>query len=147
MSEITEHRPTISRGFWLALAANFVWINISEVWRYLYVVRPMLLEEKAGLSGIAPFDLTTFAIWGVWDTLLIVSCTAFFWMWFSLRGAGLQQAMLAATSYAVTIFGLIWIGIANMGLASFQFFWVATPLAWAEMAIAATMTAAIFRAS
>lgn len=145
MSEITEHRPIISRGFWLALAANFVWINISEVWRYLYVVRPMLLEEKAGLSSVAPFDLATFAIWGVWDTLLIASSTAFFWMWFSLRGAGWQQALLAATAYAATIFGLLWIGVANMGLASFEFLWIATPLAWAEMVIAATMTAAIFR--
>lgn len=31
-----------SRGFRIALIGNLVWINASEIWRYLAVVRPMI---------------------------------------------------------------------------------------------------------
>lgn len=145
MNQSADRQIFAARGFWIAFSVNFVWINISEVWRYLYVIRPMLLEEKATQSGIAPFDLLTFAIWGVWDTILILSSTTVFWLWFSLRGTRATEVIAVATGYTITIFGMIWIGIANMGLASFQFLWVATPLAWIEMTVAAGITAAIFR--
>jgi hypothetical protein len=32
----------VSRNFWIALAVNFLWINASEIWRYLAIVKPML---------------------------------------------------------------------------------------------------------
>jgi len=40
----------------------------------------------------------------------------------------------------VTVFGLIWLGIVNMGLAPAKFIWAALPLAWLEQLVAAGIT-------
>ena len=45
--------------------------------------------------------------------------------------------MLAAGALTVTVLGLIWLGVANMGLAPITFLYAALPLGFAEQAIAA----------
>ncbi len=127
----------VSRNFWVALIVNFVWINTSEILRYLAVVRPMLHETYPGRADIAPFDLPTFASWSVWDTWLIFAATGFYWIYLNWAGRNIQQAIVAATLFTITIFGLIWLGVVNMGFVPARFIWIAVPLAWLEQAVAA----------
>jgi hypothetical protein len=127
----------ISRNFWIALTLNFLWINASEIWRYLAIVKPMLHEAYPGRADIAPFDLPTFASWSVWDSWLIVAATGFYWLYLSAAGRGIRPALIAATFLTITVFGLIWLGVVNMGFVSARFIWIAVPLAWIEQAIAA----------
>ncbi|WP_298465136.1 hypothetical protein [uncultured Erythrobacter sp.] len=119
-----------------AFLVNFIWINLSEVARYFLVVRPMLHEALAAQQGVAPMSVGIFALWGIWDLVLIVSATGFYWLWLDRFGDSLRQIVLASAVFTVTIFGLIWLGIANMGLAPYSLIVAALPLAWIEQAIA-----------
>lgn len=123
-------------AFKTAFLVNFIWINLSEVARYFLVVRPMLHEALVGQDGVAPMSLGIFALWGIWDLVLIASATGFYWLWLERFGNNLRQIALASATFTVTIFGLIWLGIANMGLAPYLMIAVALPLAWLEQAIA-----------
>jgi hypothetical protein len=138
-SPASAQAPTqkISRAFWIALALNTVWINVSEIWRYLAIVKPMLHETYPGRTDIAPFDLATFASWSVWDSWLILAATGFYWLYLKHAGRDVRQALMAATLLTLTVFGLIWLGVVNMGFVPARFIWIAVPLAWIEQAGAA----------
>jgi hypothetical protein len=125
------------RNFWMALIANFFWINASEIWRFLVVIRPMLQSAYPGRSDIGPFTLPVFASWSVWDTVLILAATGFYWLYMNWSGRSVRHALVAATYFTVTIFGLIWLGVVNMGFVPASFIWAALPLAWVEQAVAA----------
>lgn len=140
MYTTTEARPRISPQFWIALMINFFWVNASEIWRYLFVIKPMLHEAYPGRADIAPFDLPTFALWSVWDTWLIFAATGFYWVYLNWAGRRIRQSLIAATLFTVTVFGLLWLGLVNMGFVPARFIWIALPLAWAEQAVAATIT-------
>lgn len=127
----------IPKAFLFALGFNFLWINASEIWRYLFVIKPLLIETFPDDPSIAPFDLATFAIWSLWDLILVIAATGFYWVYLVFTGPNIRQAILAASCFTITIFGLIWIGIFNMGFAPAHFIWVALPLAWIEQVIAA----------
>ncbi|MEM7665685.1 MAG: hypothetical protein AAF250_07480 [Pseudomonadota bacterium] len=130
------HDTYLSGAFKTALLVNFVWINLSEIARYFLVVRPMLHEAWAGQAGVAPMSLGIFALWGIWDLVLIAAATGFYWMWCERFGDSARQIILASIAFTVTIFGLIWFGIANMGLAPYTMIAAALPLAWIEQAVA-----------
>lgn len=125
------------QNFWVALIANFIWINASEIWRYLVVIRPMLQATYPGRSDIAPFTLPVFASWSVWDTVLILAATGFYWLYLNWAGRSVRQALVGASYFTFTIFGLIWLGVVNMGFVPPSFIWTALPLAWVEQAVAA----------
>lgn len=128
-----QARSGLRTAFWL----SFVWVNVSEVARYFWVVRPMLHEAFPGQTQIAPMNLGIFALWGVWDLILIAAATGFYWLWIERYSDSLRQILLASLCFSGTVFGLIWMGIANMGLAPYSMMAVAIPLAWFEQAIAA----------
>ena len=132
MQSDQNERAAFMTAFWL----NFVWINLSEVARYFLVVRPMLHEAFPGQAEIAPMNWGIFALWAIWDLVLIAAATGFYWLWLEKFGHSVRQIALASASFTVTIFGLIWLGVANMGLAPYAMIAAALPLAWIEQAIA-----------
>ncbi|MEM6900912.1 MAG: hypothetical protein AAF583_14230 [Pseudomonadota bacterium] len=135
-----DQRSELARAFWLALLLNFIWINVSEVWRYFQIVRPMLLETFPDQVGIGAVTPGIFVSWMVWDTILILAATGFYWLWLAKFRLGPLHVILSSLCFTVTVFGLIWLGIANMGLAPPRFIWSALPLAWIEQAVAAALT-------
>jgi len=138
----------IPRHLKIAFALNFLWINLSEVARYFWVVRPKLQQTFPDQPDIGAMDPAIFAIWGLWDLILILAATGFYWLWLERFGTHWRQVALASTAFSVTIFGLIWLGIANMGLAPIDLLWIALPLAWIEQVIACGIVAwALGRAS
>ncbi len=129
------------RAFLAALAINFVWINLSEIARYFWIVRPLLHKAFPGQAHIAPMDWGVFALWAIWDLVLIVGATGFFWLWLERFGRDMQQIFIASLAFTITIFGLIWLGISNMGLAPYSMIMFALPLAWFEQAVACWIVA------
>ena len=119
-----------------ALAVNFVWINVSEVFRYFTFVMPMMREALPMLPDAAPMNLSVFLIWGLWDVILVLAATMVSWLGLSVLGASLRNALIVGTGIWLGIFGLIWIGIYNMNLTTLQVVLTALPLAWIEMIIA-----------
>lgn len=138
MTQSLDIKPTNqSKAFWLALGMNFIWINISEVTRYFGLIKPMLHDAYPEASHIAAVSPGIFVSWMLWDTILIIAATGFFWMFLQQFGMTIRNVMLSSLGFTITVFGLIWIGIANMGFAPISFIWAALPLAWLEQLIAA----------
>ncbi len=125
--------------FLLALFVNFVWINLSEVFRYFVFVMPMMRDAFPTLPNIAPMNLPVFLIWGVWDTILVIAATLLPWMALKQFGASLSRAILYGTGVWLAIFVILWLGLFNMNLAPPMVLAVALPLAWVEMVIAAVI--------
>ncbi|MEP2734986.1 MAG: hypothetical protein ABJP34_01715 [Erythrobacter sp.] len=135
--KINAGATSIPTAFWWALGLNFIWINASEVVRYFGLIKPMLHEAFPKVDNIAIISPSIFASWMFWDTILILAAAGFYWMFFKQFGATAKNAILSSIAFTITIIGLIWIGIVNMGLAPSKFIWVALPLAWIEQVVAA----------
>lgn len=132
---LAEAVPT--RALLIAGAANFIWINLSEIARYFLFIMPMMREAFPTVPDIAPMNLPIFLSWGLWDTLLIVSATLLPWLFFERFGPSRVTALMAGSFVWMTVFGILWLGLLNMNLATAEILTVALPLAWLEMIVAA----------
>jgi hypothetical protein len=121
----------------VAVAANFIWINVSEFFRYLLFVLPMMRQSFPQIPGITDMDAATFLIWGVWDAILIVAVTASSWLALARFGATFRNAVAVGTANWLAIFVTLWLGLYNMTLATGAVLAIALPLAWIEMVVAA----------
>ena len=139
MSRITEIPETTRRfaPFTMALIVNFIWINASEVFRYFAFVMPMMREALPMVPGVAPMSLPVFMIWGVWDTILVLTATLLPWMAMRVFGASTLRAVLYGTGVWMAVFVILWLGLYNMNLATVVVLAVALPMAWVEMVVAA----------
>jgi len=139
----TTHEFTTDRRtspFVLALLANLVWINVSEVARYFAFVMPMMREAFPSLPGVAPMNVPVFLIWGVWDTIVVVTATLVPWMAMKVFGASPIRAVTYGTGVWLAVFVVLWLGLYNMNLAPPSVLAAALPLAWLEMVVAALIT-------
>lgn len=144
MTAIIKNIPMKS-PFVIALLFNMVWVNISEVVRYFGLVKPMLHDTFPGQDNIAMVTPMIFGSWMVWDTILIFAGTGFYWLYLEKFGRTKTNAILCASAFTITVFGLLWLGVVNMGLLPSRFIWSALPLAWGEQIIAALIVNWCFR--
>ncbi|MEM8975415.1 MAG: hypothetical protein AAGD43_25410 [Pseudomonadota bacterium] len=126
-----------NKAFWLAVLANTVWINASEIFRYFVFVMPMMRDAFSGIDNIAPMNIAVFLSWGVWDTILVLVVTLSVWVVIDRFGSGIRAVLGAATGLWLGIFAILWLGLFNMNLATVGIVLVALPLAWIEMVVAA----------
>lgn len=122
--------------FVAALLVNFIWINASEVFRYFAFIMPMMREAFPMLPDIAPMNVPVFLIWGVWDTILVLTATLLPWMAMRIFGASILKSMVYGTGVWLSVFVILWLGMFNMSLAPAEVLAVALPLSWLEMVIA-----------
>ncbi|MEM9229369.1 MAG: hypothetical protein AAGB10_07140 [Pseudomonadota bacterium] len=139
MSTIAETPQATRRmaPFTIALIVNFIWINASEVFRYFAFVMPMMREAFPMVPGVAPMNLPVFMIWGVWDTILVLTATLLPWMAMKVFGASAMRAVLYGTGVWMSVFVVLWLGLYNMNMATVGVLAVALPMAWVEMVVAA----------
>jgi hypothetical protein len=133
------NQPAPSVKGWLmpALLGNMLWINASETARYFVIVRPILHDAFPSAPHVAAVTPGIFAIWVVWDSMLILAATGFYWLYLTHFGTAIRNVIIAATCLTITLFGLLWLGVANMGLAPLSLLWAALPLALLEQVISA----------
>lgn len=136
MTEV-DRRRHLNSVFITALIYNMVWVNISEIVRYFGLVRPMIHDTFPGQENLAAVTPSIFMSWMVWDTILILAGTGFYWLYLKAFGRTKTNALLSATAFSMTVFGLLWLGLVNMGFVPAKFIWSALPLAWIEQVIAA----------
>lgn len=130
----------MTRPFLTALLLNTLWINASEVFRYFVFVMPMMRAAFPEIPDIAPMSLPVFLFWGLWDTILIITVTAFGWLMFTQFGHSMRVTFAIATALWLAIFGILWLGLWNMNLATIPILVAALPLAWLELVIATFIT-------
>lgn len=143
----TPAAKTDSAAIGLALLLNFVWINLSEVFRYFTFVRPMMQEALPTLPDVAPMSVPIFLIWGVWDTILVISATLIAVLALERLGGSPSTIFKVATGIWASIFVILWLGLYNMNLATPGILLVALPLAWLEMFVAVHLVAYAMRRS
>ena len=114
-----------------------LWINASEVFRYFVFVMPMMRETLSNVADVAPMNLPVFLIWGIWDTILLIAVTGFVWLYLERFGWTIVNALLAGSLIWLAIFGILWLGLYNMNLATPAILAIALPLSWLELIIAA----------
>lgn len=138
MTDHLNSRDSISTlaPIWVAGAMNMIWINLSEVFRYFAFVMPMMHDAFPTLTDVAPMDLKVFAIWGIWDTILVMAVTTTSWLALEKFGAKTKVVLTTATGIWAGIFVILWLGLFNMNLATVSILAVALPLAWIEMVVA-----------
>lgn len=128
--------PPTRALLWAALL-NALWINASEVFRYFLFVMPMLQEAFPQLPGVVPMSWPVFAIWGVWDSIMVLSATGFCWLSFERFGTSIETVLGTATAFWLAVFVVLWLGVWNMNLTTTTIVLTALPLAWFEIFIAA----------
>jgi len=124
------------RLFWTVLIVA-LWINASEVFRYFAFIMPMMRDAFSDVIDVAPMNLPVFLIWGLWDTILLTAVMGFVWFYLDRFGWTIPNALLAGTLVWLAIFGILWLGLFNMNLATPLILAVALPLSWLELVVAA----------
>ncbi len=113
-----------------------IWINISEVFRYFVIVKPLMREYLSMVPGVVPMNWIIFASWDVWDTILTALVVFVYWLVAQRFGNNLTSIVIAATTLWTLFFLLFWLGLINMGLASVSLTFMTLPLAYFEMVVA-----------
>ena len=133
-----------SKPFLIALGINFLWINISEIFRYLFFVMPMMRSTLVEIENVAPMNLPVFLLWGIWDTILVLAITFFSWLYLDRFGFNKINSIIAGTYFWIAVFIILWLGLLNMNLATLNILLIALPLAWLEMVVAALIVSATY---
>jgi hypothetical protein len=135
MSPSTSTDAHTQRYFYVLLLIAFLWLNVSEVFRYFAFVMPMMREAMPAVPDVAPMNGPVFLIWGLWDTLLFAVVGVIAWLFHEKFGGGLRNTLAAGTLLWLTIFCIFWLAAYNMNLTVPRVPLVALPLAWIEMVV------------
>lgn len=123
------------RSFLLVLLIAFLWLNVSEVFRYFAFVMPMTRNAMSTVRDVAPMNIAVFMIWGLWDTLLFAVVGVIAWLFHKKFGGGIRNTIAAGTLLWLTIFCIFWLATYNMNLTVWRVPLIALPLAWIEMVV------------
>lgn len=124
------------RQFILAVLLVSIWINISEVLRYFFVVLPEMRTFLSMVPDFAPLNFPVALIWGVWDTILTACIVFMFWLVSHAFGNNWRSVVFAGIISWTFFFLLFWIGMCNMSLAQPKIALMALPLALLETVVA-----------
>ena len=134
---LAVHERFPVRAFLLTALISGIWINASEIFRYFAFVMPMMRDAFHVVDGIAPMSFGVFSSWMVWGTVLVLGHAGFVWLYLDRFGGGLRNAVIAGTIVWALVFGILWLGLFNMALATPGIVSVALPLAGLEMIVGA----------
>lgn len=124
-----------SKPFLKTLFVNFLWQNVSEIFRYFIFIMPMMRTAFPQIPDVAPMNLTVFAIWSIWGAILLISQTIFTWTYLEHFGNTLKNAIFIGTLVWLAIFAILWIALYNMNLATLSVIYYALALSWIEMMV------------
>lgn len=117
-----------------------IWVNISEVFRYFVIVRPMMQEYLSAIPNVLPMDWGIFSIWGIWDTILTVGIVFIAWLCNRVYGQSTRAIIIAGTTSWALFFLLFWVGLVNMNLSKIDLLAYTLPLSWIETTVGAWIT-------
>ena len=133
-----------TRQFAIVVLLVSIWVNVSEVFRYFIIVMPETRDFLSVVPGVAPMNLSVFAIWGAWDMLLTASTVFMFWLTSQVFGNNYRSVVVAGTMSWVFFFVLFWVAMYNMALAHLSLALKALPLAWLELVVASYIASVLY---
>ncbi len=133
------------KNFIVITLLTSIWIHISEVFRYFILVMPRVKLFFGNKQGVAAMDMSIFAIWGLWDTLLTGILVFVFWLYSSVFGHSNRSVLMSGTIVWLAVFVIFWVATANMGLSEWKTLWITLPLSWLEMIVGTWMAATLYK--
>ena len=133
-----------SHQFLIITLLTSLWVQTSEVFRYLVIVRPEMQEHLSIVPDVANMTLPIFLIWGVWGTLLTGLIVFLFWLCAQAFGNTRKTIFISGTISWCFFFVLFWVGMANMNLSAWEFVIIVLPLALIETLIASFIASRLY---
>lgn len=140
-------KPFDAKKFIIVVMLVSIWVNASEVFRYLIIVMPETRQFLSMVPDVAPMDWGVFMIWGVWDTLLTASIVFMFWLVAQTFGNNNRSVLIAGFASWVFFFVLFWGGMYNMSLTPPSLALIALPLALLETVVASFIASRLYAKS
>lgn len=131
----------IAASLWSA-----IWIGISEMARYLLIVRPAQIEF---FSEIIPemgemSQPVTLMGWSVLSVLMIMSFIFVFWLCANVFGNNRKAVWISGITSWVLWFVLLWIALPTMHLSTWSIVPVVLPLALLETVVTSYIASKVY---
>ena len=133
------------KDFIIVVLITSVWVNLSEVLRYFFIVIPEVKTYLSVVPEVAEVNIGILIIWGLWDTLLTALIVFIFWLYAQKFGNSIKSVVAAGIISWCFFFVLFWVGLANMGLSSWQFLLIVLPLALLETLVASLIASYVYQ--
>lgn len=133
------------RSFVLVTLIVSLWVHASETFRYFVFVIPAMQGYFADFEGVAQMNISIFAIWGLWDTLLTGLVVFMYWLFAQQFGETMRSALASATISWLFFFVLFWAGLWNMGMSPARVLLIALPLSLLEMIVASVFARYLYK--
>ncbi|MFA7116845.1 MAG: hypothetical protein WC140_06440 [Bacteroidales bacterium] len=123
----------------------FIWINIGEVARALFVAFPKIetFFEGSGLT-IGTMDFSHALVWGLWDLILTLVLVFIFWLCKEVFGNNHKSILISSIITAFATIGIFWIATINTGLGEWSSFFIIFPIAWVEFYIGGWIASSLY---
>ncbi len=138
------NKKFIVKDFVVITLLTSIWVNISELIRYLAYVRPEMQNYLSAIPGIGTMNLKIGLIWGLFDTLLTALFVFTFWLCTQAFGNTRKTILISGLMSWCFFFVLFWVGSANMFLSSWGALLVVLPLALLETLIASYIASKLY---
>ncbi len=133
-----------TKRFLFVTLLTSIWINISEVFRYLVFVRQSVKDFFNPKNGIADMGFENILVWGFWDSLLTIVLVLIVWMTCKLLGNNSKSIFIGGSIVWLSVFVIFWVATANMGLCNWNLLYLTLPLSWLEMLAGAWLAMKLF---
>ncbi len=122
-----------------------IWVNISELARYLPYVRPEMMDYLSSIPHMGEMNLQVLLVWGFFDTLLTALYVFSFWLCAQAFGNSFKAVLISGVFSWLFFFVLFWIGSANMFVARWSNVLIVLPLALLETIVASYIASILYR--
>jgi hypothetical protein len=134
----------VVRDFIIITLITSIWVNISELIRYLPYVRPEMMDYLSTIPHMGEMNLRVALIWGFFDTLLTALYVFSFWLCAQAFGNGKKAVLISGLMSWSFFFVLFWVGSANMYVAEWKNLLVVLPLALLETLVASSIASKLY---
>jgi len=129
--------PFPFRSFFSTCFLANVWIGISQTLRYFIVVVPIMRAAYPENNEIVPINVPVILAWGIWVTIYLFWATSSIWIYFERFGTTIRNAVIAGSLATIPAYGLFWLALYLMNLATAKVILIALPMAWFELIVVA----------
>lgn len=129
--------PFPFRAFFSTCLLVNIWIGISQTFRYFVVVVPMMRAAYPENADIVPITVPVILAWGIWIAIYLFWATSSIWIYCERFGATIRNAVIAGSLATLPAYGLFWLALYLMNLATADVILIALPMAWFELIVVA----------
>jgi len=138
------NKKFVVKDFIIITLITSIWVNISELARYLPYVRPEMMDYLSSIPHMGEMNFQVLLVWGFFDTLLTALYVFSFWLSAQAFGNNGKSILISGIFSWLFFFILFWVGSANMFTARWSNLLVVLPLALLETVVASYIASRLY---